>query len=301
MSAASTRALAHPVTLAAAALVLCNDFLLRGAAPGWLTGKLSDVGWLILVPVGLAAAFSWMGVRERRARGASLLLALATFTTLQLWAPLGAYFSSAHVADAGDLLALPALVLAMLIWRTPRWTTRVPAAAGAAALIGTLIADEYSVPNEGSWPCAALPTWDAATPLRLSLADVSSPIGGDAFLRGLTLTEDDGASLTLVAAHAQDHGNIVVCAREGLRANTTYTWTIGPWEEPSSNEVAFQHVALDSVTFTTGDAPGEPAPGAAACAALDAANPPTDAAFEACDPNPPLLEDTGDSADVDGA
>jgi len=42
---------AHPLALAAAALILLNDFVLRGHAPGWLTGKLSDVGWLVVAPV----------------------------------------------------------------------------------------------------------------------------------------------------------------------------------------------------------------------------------------------------------
>lgn len=34
----------HPLVLAAALLILINDFVLHRFAPVWLTGKLADVG-----------------------------------------------------------------------------------------------------------------------------------------------------------------------------------------------------------------------------------------------------------------
>ena len=116
----------------------------------------------------------------------------------------------------------------------------------------------------------------------------------------MTLVDDTGATVLLVAAE-DEFGDILVCAREGLRENTVYTWTIGPWHEPACNEIAFEHDALDTVTFTTGDAPGEPAPDAAACSALGAARPLDDDVFSACDPNPPLDGDSGDTAGIDAS
>ena len=50
---------AHPIVLAAGALVVLNDYVLREVSPGWLTGKLSDAGFLVVAPVFLAAAESF--------------------------------------------------------------------------------------------------------------------------------------------------------------------------------------------------------------------------------------------------
>lgn len=49
------RALLHPVTLAALTTLVLNDHVLKWTWPGWITGKLSDVAGLILVPIVLAA------------------------------------------------------------------------------------------------------------------------------------------------------------------------------------------------------------------------------------------------------
>ncbi|MEV6813172.1 hypothetical protein [Micromonospora sp. NPDC051296] len=42
--------LIHPVTVAATALLILNDHVLKAAYPGWLTGKLSDVAGLVMAP-----------------------------------------------------------------------------------------------------------------------------------------------------------------------------------------------------------------------------------------------------------
>ncbi|TCB96187.1 hypothetical protein E0H26_16325 [Micromonospora zingiberis] len=46
--------LIHPVTVAATALLILNDHVLKAAYPGWLTGKLSDVAGLVMAPPLLA-------------------------------------------------------------------------------------------------------------------------------------------------------------------------------------------------------------------------------------------------------
>ncbi|GIG41115.1 hypothetical protein [Cellulomonas phragmiteti] len=46
----------HPVPLVALAVLLLNDHVLKAAAPGWVTGKLSDVAGLAFFPFLLLAA-----------------------------------------------------------------------------------------------------------------------------------------------------------------------------------------------------------------------------------------------------
>jgi hypothetical protein len=52
--------LLHPLTLAGLALMILNDGWLRGAHPGWLTGKLSDFAAVVAYP-GLLAALWGLG------------------------------------------------------------------------------------------------------------------------------------------------------------------------------------------------------------------------------------------------
>lgn len=46
----------HPVTIAAIALLILNDHVLKGAWPGLVTGKLSDAAGLVFFPLLLVAA-----------------------------------------------------------------------------------------------------------------------------------------------------------------------------------------------------------------------------------------------------
>ncbi|HEX5825479.1 MAG TPA: hypothetical protein VFY18_13555 [Candidatus Limnocylindrales bacterium] len=140
-------ALVHPVTLAALALLLVNDHVLKAAWPGWWTGKLSDVAALIVGPVAVAAL--WQLVRRRALvphRGwwlppAEAMIAIAfgaMFVAVKLdptaneayarlvgllgW-PIGlagdllagrtvqALAPAPTVLDAGDLIALPAVAV----------------------------------------------------------------------------------------------------------------------------------------------------------------------------------------------
>lgn len=295
--ASTLRSLAHPVVWAAAGLVLLNDFGLRAIAPGWWSGKLSDVGWLVLVPVLAAAALASLGMAERRARILALVAAAGVYTTLQLWPPLGAWVSSAHVADAEDLIALPALFVAWWVWCTPGYALGVPPAVGGALLVGTLVADEWNTPPEATWPCAATPTWTASRPLRVSVWDIQAPVGGEAFLRGLALTDEAGSAVPLVVA-AGGTGEALVCARDGLVAKTGYTWTLGPWDEPASNEVEFSHPALPTVQFVTGEEDGVPATTATECEELDRLHPLPQDLDQACNPNRLVEDSAGDSGDT---
>lgn len=143
--------LLHPVALAALALLLVNDHLLKAQWPGLLTGKLSDVAGVALMPLLLHGV--WIGAlrasgrvpSENAARlalvAACLLTALAfaavklampghevyriVFGVLQwpwhaavsAWSgqPLPPIRPVVSVMDSWDLLALPALAVPVLL------------------------------------------------------------------------------------------------------------------------------------------------------------------------------------------
>lgn len=265
MPSAVRSAPAHPLVLAAAALIVVNDFVLRGHAPGWLTGKLSDVGWLVVAPVLVAALLARIGASGRVAKAGGLGLAGGFYIVLQVWPPLGAWFHPTHVADLGDLLVLPALLGAAVAWRGARMRSWA-AVAALPALGAVLVADDAGFSQPGSVPCGAGMPWDAAVPLTARFASFSVPWDTDGFVRGLRLTDESGTDIPLVVTGSWS--GVSVCARDGLRGDTAYTWKIGPWEGVSSNQLAFRHQALPTVRFRTLPGDGPPAADAAACAAL---------------------------------
>lgn len=152
-------ALTHPIALAALALLLLNDHLLRWSFPSWWTGKLGDAAWLIFAPL-LAAlplalllrsrwthqprmvaslAFGAVGVGFALAKThpAANAAARAAWETLTGW-------PSGFVVDPTDLLMLPALLIGVWMWRraeaTPaalRRRTPVIVALAAFATIAT--------------------------------------------------------------------------------------------------------------------------------------------------------------------
>ena len=141
----------HPIALAAMVLLILNDHVLKAAWPGPVTGKLSDVAGLIILPlavqaaaeVGFATAGRWDGP-SRRVLWAAMALVGVAFAAIQLWQPavelyrtgLGAaqwpfralaavlagraipgVVPGAAAADVADLFALPALGVAWWIGR----------------------------------------------------------------------------------------------------------------------------------------------------------------------------------------
>src|SRR5262245_37442149 len=123
--------LIHPVSLAATALLLVNDHVLKAALPGLVTGKLSDVAGLVMVPpvlaVVLAVVAPWLGSDARAA--VAVAAAGAGFAAVKASPPMAAYAStlwsvvngpSVVLADLTDLAALPAVGLAWWTWRVAR-------------------------------------------------------------------------------------------------------------------------------------------------------------------------------------
>jgi hypothetical protein len=89
-------ALLHPVPLVMLVLLMVNDHFLKVHYPGWLSGKLSDVAALVLLPFVLLALADLAAMASpricapgRRAVVGSVLLTAAIFTAMQA-TPLGA-------------------------------------------------------------------------------------------------------------------------------------------------------------------------------------------------------------------
>jgi len=133
-----------PVPMAAIAIVALNDWWWKpsGALPGWLTGKLSDVAGVIALPLVLTAALG-LGLRGAARLGArvdwtlrrwklaaAIAVTIAAVVATKLSPTIAAEVASwlgrdaRIVADASDLLALPAVLLAW--WQGRAAIARVP-------------------------------------------------------------------------------------------------------------------------------------------------------------------------------
>lgn len=143
-------AMLHPITLAAVALLILNDHVFKAQWPSWWTGKLSDVAGLAMFPLLLQGLWEHVTARgrtdfqpSRAALHACVLMTGLCFSAIQVselagdgwrwglgllqwpvraaWAFLTDTFWNphvlpvAHVADAEDLLTLPALWVALKV------------------------------------------------------------------------------------------------------------------------------------------------------------------------------------------
>jgi hypothetical protein len=82
----------QPLPLVALAVLALNDHVLKGSAPGWLTGKLSDVAGMVFFPLLLQAMWELLRARLGGAWGPSrrVLVACAAatavvFGAMQVW------------------------------------------------------------------------------------------------------------------------------------------------------------------------------------------------------------------------
>lgn len=165
--------LVRPATLAALAILLINDHLLRTHWPNWWTGKLGDAAWLFFIPFAVAALLALVtpGPDHRRERIvflSSFLLTGGIFAAVKtipaahnLLVHLFAGLFNLPVRllrDPSDLLALPALALAWGLYRRqspawqPGWYARPAASAGglAALAAGALLTiANMAAPNPG--------------------------------------------------------------------------------------------------------------------------------------------------------
>jgi len=245
----------HPVFLAAVALLLVNDHILKARFPGpWTTGKLSDVAWLIVAPVLLGALLAFVRVPPRATRWLAIAVPAVAFTVLQLWPPLGdawvSVMGGAHIADAADLLTLPALLLVPLAWRSSPTTTRrsvrtAGAVVGATALMATSYVED---PRN---PCPDTTDWDPAKPLIIQWSYSTVPDNPALLATGISLQELDGDAIPVDIVRANDR-TVLVCPQAPLAPDTTYTWTVGDWDDLGMHVQGIPgHSGSGRWTFTT--------------------------------------------------
>lgn len=118
----SLRALTHPWSLGAVLTLLVNDHVLKGLAPGWITGKLSDFAGLFFFPFLLTLAFGLLRLPRPHVSGFAMTAVwfAAIKTNPQVADAMSSLFpwSSRIIADPTDLVALVALLPAYSLWRS---------------------------------------------------------------------------------------------------------------------------------------------------------------------------------------
>jgi hypothetical protein len=81
--------LLHPIALAATALYVANDWWLKAAHPGILSGKLSDVAGMVVLPLTLVALAELVQGRilSRAGLGLAVAATVVGFSLVELWEP----------------------------------------------------------------------------------------------------------------------------------------------------------------------------------------------------------------------
>lgn len=147
------QALAHPITISAMVMILLNALVFQPLAPSWLTGKLADLAWMVVLPLLLALLLAPLRRSNQKkaffmAAGLSALILIA----LKVFPPTNnlvntlsqtAFNTSLKLRlDPTDLLALAGMPLAWWIWRQPwQLTRRIWRFAPLALLVMVSLAD----------------------------------------------------------------------------------------------------------------------------------------------------------------
>lgn len=120
----AVRALTHPLSLVAIGFLVLNDHVLKHVAAGPVTGKLSDVAGLVFFPLLIAIALGPVTRRPRVTLWVSIVFTGVWFAAVNTF-PVAAWATERLVApiwrwnitvDPTDLLTLPALGLAGIVW-----------------------------------------------------------------------------------------------------------------------------------------------------------------------------------------
>ncbi len=125
--------LAHPLSISAVCLLLLNDHLLRPLWPSWWTGKIGDFAWLVFAPFVVAALLACL--IPSRWRRQEEIVGLGAFAMTGFGFALAKTIPAVHlltvgmmerivgwdvrwVRDPGDLIVLPALLVAWQMWKS---------------------------------------------------------------------------------------------------------------------------------------------------------------------------------------
>jgi hypothetical protein len=152
------RWLGAPATLLALAVLALNDHVLKHAAPGVVTGKLSDVAGLVVAPPLLAVGLALL--RAPRPTQVSLVATGIGFTLAKTteWgidaanAVWSLVWPTEMLRDPTDLVALPALLLAAWVARAVRRPTS-PGHRSLGLALGSLALPFAVVATAATSPC----------------------------------------------------------------------------------------------------------------------------------------------------
>ncbi|TNE85668.1 MAG: hypothetical protein EP330_24770 [Deltaproteobacteria bacterium] len=224
-------------------LLVVNDHVLKVWWPSALTGKLSDLAFLVVAPVVLAALLSYARVPELAAKRLGIGVIGLFFIGLQVWPALGdtvaGWLGGRHTPDLTDLAALPALALVPLAWRpTPRIPVALPFAALACVATSWDWCPDTRYPLDGE-------TLDPNEPLMLRWGRDTPPGDHPALPPSVHLFDADGVEVPLLFADG-----VKVCPVGGLEPSATYTFVISEIEPPGSNTtwISFGDVGISHFT-----------------------------------------------------
>ncbi|GAA1475900.1 hypothetical protein GCM10009623_03460 [Nocardioides aestuarii] len=270
------RALGSPLAAFCLVLLVLNDHLLKQAWPGWVTGKLSDLVGLVVAPLLLGVALAALGVRRWRRWSVGPVVTgfVVTKTSVAGAAAVSAAWSLSGVpthirADATDLVALPAVLLAMLLWREAGGADgrrRTAAVLGAALLpLGVL---------------ATAATGACDTDDGLTSADVVTGrlSGGDGTRRTILVLQDhhdlraidaEGEVSTLPRDERERMGDLDLTDGAGCLPDALTCWRVvvgndavesstdggRSWDPELGFSAEQQEEALDGVAETCGEEP----------------------------------------------
>ncbi|MCO4748060.1 MAG: hypothetical protein KC912_24920 [Proteobacteria bacterium] len=234
----------HPLALGMTALLLLNDHVLKASWSGVITGKLSDVAFLVVAPIVVAAVLAHARVGDARARRIALVGVAAFFVVLQLWAPLGdtlaGWLGGVHTADPTDLLTLPALALTRWAWRpTPTVPLALPIAALACVATSWHFCPDSRYPRDGG-------LLDPNEPLALLWGQDTPPFDHPSLPASVRILDDQGTPVELIFARG-----IRVCPRGGLAPGRTYTFVIEQMRDVSANTTDIRFGDVGRTTFST--------------------------------------------------
>lgn len=161
-------ALGHPVAVVALVLLIANDTVLKAAVPGIVTGKLSDVAGLVVLPLVVATAVATVVRDDHTPIRVSAVVVGGWFTAMKTVPAVAAATEALAelvvphariVVDPTDLLALPAVGLAVWTWRRrlPPGTWSIPVLVVAStwsmatSYEGPVAMNEVLVADDGSF------------------------------------------------------------------------------------------------------------------------------------------------------
>ena len=127
VTARSLSRLTHPFVLLSLGLILLNALVFQPFSPSWVTGKLADLAWMIVLPVATASLLGFLWPNSEKSNFWVATIAIAAGFSLIKTLPAvnnfarNVFFELFHVPlkltlDPSDLLALIGILLAAWIW-----------------------------------------------------------------------------------------------------------------------------------------------------------------------------------------